>query len=137
MGTGFINITGVSGGSGNYVYHIGGPIDYNDPNAYNLNSSASGLSNGGYYVAVYDSSQLRYTVEYIYIDCPAAPTTTTTTTTPPPACYTYYNYTGIDQYDVNYVNCAGTEIFSGFVAADDYVCAQAMYSGFMTYVSPC
>ena len=82
LGTGFINITGVSNGSGNYVYHIGGLIDFSDPNQYNLNSSASGLANGGYYVAVYDSSQLRYVVENRNINCPVEPTTTTTTAAP-------------------------------------------------------
>jgi hypothetical protein len=128
MGTGFINITGVSGGSGNYVYHIGSLIDFNDPNAYNLNSSANGLSNGSYYAAVYDSSQLRYTVENININCPAAPTTTTTTTTAVP-CRTYEITAYDDGVEVSgiYINCAGGNdsfSFTGLQGVVGSICAQ-------------
>ena len=135
-GTGTISITGVSGGSGNYVYHIGGPIDYNDPNAYNLNSSASGLSNGSYYAAVYDSSQLRYAVENININCPAAPTTTTTTAAPTTTttttavpCRTYEITAYDDGVEVSgiYINCGGGNdsfSFTGLQGVVGSICAQ-------------
>jgi hypothetical protein len=110
LGTGFINITGVNNGSGNYVYHIGGLIDFSDPNQYNLNSSASGLANGGYYVAVYDSSQLRYVVENRNINCPVEPTTTTTTAAP--------------------TTTTTTTAFPGyFYLAEKYDCATCTYQG--------
>ena len=118
-GTGTINITGVTGGSGNYVYHIGGLIDFSDPTQYSLNQNASGLANGNYYVAVYDSSQLRYVDEIRTINCPAAPTTTTTTL---PPVY-YYNstrcfdgankiiYSGTTPYGTGTVVISGTTTY--------------------------
>jgi len=130
LGTGFINITGVSNGSGNYVYHIGGSIDFNDPNAYNLNSSASGLANGNYYVAVYDSSQLRYVDENRNINCAAAPTTTTTTTTTTAVpCRTYEITAYDDGVEVSgiYINCAGGNdsfAFTGLQGVVGSICAQ-------------
>ena len=128
-GTGTINITGVNNGSGNYVYHIGGLIDFSDPNAYNLNSSASGLANGSYYAAVYDSSQLRYAVENININCPAAPTTTTTTTAVP--CRTYEITAYNDGVEVSgiYINCAGGNdsfSFTGLQGVVGSICAQIL-----------
>jgi hypothetical protein len=103
-GTGTINITGVSNGSGNYVYHIGGSIDFNDPNVYLLNSSASGLANGNYSVAVYDSSTGANVNETRNINCPAPPPPPT-----PPVCYVW-NITNYDPNDTvtgTYTNCAG------------------------------
>jgi hypothetical protein len=150
LGTGFINITGVSNGSGNYVYHIGpSNIDFSNPNAYSLTQSQSGLSNGGYYVAVYDSSQMRYTVEVRNINCETAPTTTTTTAAPtttttttteappptttttteaPPDCQQYNLYNSDTEYSdyYSYQSCDGNWIYdvelqySGFTA----ICAR-------------
>jgi hypothetical protein len=106
-GTGTISITGVSNGSGNYVYHIGGSIDFNDPNAYNLNSSASGLANGNYSVAVYDSSTGANVNETRNINCPAAPPPPPTA--PPPVCYTFniINYNANETVTGTYTNCSG------------------------------
>ena len=105
-GTGTISITGVSNGSGNYVYHIGGSIDFNDPNAYNLNSSASGLANGNYSVAVYDSSTGVNVNETRNINCPAAPPPTPPSPPPtppsppptPPSYYTFFLSIGKDNF---------------------------------------
>jgi hypothetical protein len=88
LGTGYINITGVTGGSGNYTYHIGESIDFSNETAYNLNSSASGLSNGNYYVGVYDTTNNIYISEVRNISCEVAPTTTTSTTTAAPTTTT-------------------------------------------------
>lgn len=52
----------------------------------------------------------------------------------PAPCYRYYNNTGVDQFAVNYIDCNGNEITDGIAYADGgYVCAQTMYSSFMTY----
>ena len=108
-GTGTISITGVSNGSGNYVYHIGGSIDFNDPNAYNLNSSASGLANGNYSVAVYDSSTGVNVNETRNINCPAAPPPPPTPPPTPPVCYTFniINYNANETVTGTYTNCGG------------------------------
>jgi hypothetical protein len=127
-GTGTINITGVSNGSGNYVYHIGGSIDPDDPNAYNLNSSASGLANGNYFVAVYDSTNSVNVSETRNINCPPPPTPPSPPPTPPsppptppsppptpPVCYTFniINYDPNDTVNGTYTNCSGfTDYFS-------------------------
>jgi hypothetical protein len=130
LGTGFINITGVNNGSGNYVYHIGNSvIDFSNPNEYSLTQSQFGLANGNYYVAVYDSSQLRFVVENRNINCAVEPTTTTTTTTAAP-CRTFE----IEGYNENesvngvYTNCAGfpdSFSFFGGPGVVGYICAQA------------
>jgi hypothetical protein len=78
VGSGYIQITSVTGGSGNYTYHIdstsNGNFDENNPNTYNLNSSLYGLSNGTYDVAVYDNFYNIYAYEIRTVSCASPPT---------------------------------------------------------------
>lgn len=83
-GTGYINLS-ASGGSGNYTFHI----SQTPPPSYNGVQNASNLSNGTYYVGVYDNTYGTSDVTTRNISCAAAPTPTPTTpptptpTTPP------------------------------------------------------
>jgi hypothetical protein len=77
VGSGYIQITSVTGGSGNYTYHIdstsNGNFNVNNPNTYNLNSSQYGLSNGTYDVAVYDNFYNIYAYEIRTVSCASPP----------------------------------------------------------------
>jgi hypothetical protein len=55
----------------------------------------------------------------------------------PAPCYRYYNRTFVDQFDVNYRDCNGNNVTGATVYYEDYVCAQEMYSSFMTYDGNC
>ena len=89
VGSGYIEITSVSNGSGNYTYHVGSTGDFgfdvNNPNTYNLNSAQYGLSNGNYNVAVYDSFYHIYAYEIRTISCAS----------PPPPTFYFTDWNGI------------------------------------------
>ena len=109
-GSGYIYVQDVTGGSGNYVYHIGSSINFNDPNAYNLNQSAYGLANGNYYVAVYDSVYNVISVTSgVNINCATAPAPTVTPGVTPPPTYYISLSSGGDA-------CTAKQNFSGYQA---------------------
>lgn len=93
-GSGYIEITSVSGGSGNYTYHIestvGSSFNESNPNTYNLNSSQYGLSNGNYNVAVYDNFYNIYAYQIRNINCAQ-----------PPPTFTFGDWNGVVEVDIN------------------------------------
>ena len=53
-----------------------------------------------------------------------------------PTCYTWYNYSGINQ-NIDFVDCGGTSQNYYFVYNNGSVCALAMYSDTMTQSTSC